>query len=74
MSNAKVIYPLFIKRASLNKKGIDYLSTRLSEKKKEKSKIQYFRLEIFVISSQENFFLDDIYCLRSIFTKLSIAK
>ena len=27
-SNAKVIYPLFIKRASLNKKGIDFLSIR----------------------------------------------
>ena len=27
--NAKVIYPRFIKRASLNKKGIDYLSIKL---------------------------------------------
>ena len=27
-SNAEVIYRLFIKRASLNKKGIDYLSIR----------------------------------------------
>ena len=28
-TNAKVIYPFFMKWASLNKKGIDYLSIRL---------------------------------------------
>ena len=30
-TNAKVIYPLFMKRASLHKKGIDYLSNKLSK-------------------------------------------
>ena len=48
--NAKVIYPLFMKRASLHKKWIDYLSIRtfgnshFDKRKEKKKKVEKFVL------------------------------